>query len=166
MFRTHYMPAVKRSVKIAYSYSDTLRPVQVAYVDDKHKQFVRFCNALRCPLCAGQLDGNIHQKLARLYCVNDNNEYKVTWSPGKTDPDFELIMYTYTQYQYVVEYGSDWLNQVSTVINRYNMDAHPIHRAKTKQEVFRYAGRRLLFFRARMEEDVFLNKLKLYNVFS
>jgi hypothetical protein len=142
-----------------------VRSVQIQYVNDAHKQFVRFCNSLRCPLCNGQLDGGIHAKLARLYCVNDNNEYKVTWAPGKTNPDYELISYTYPQYQYVIEYGSDWVGNTNTIINRYNMDAHPIHRAKTKVEVFR-CGSRLSFFRKRLEEDVFLNKLKLYNVFS
>jgi hypothetical protein len=164
---TTSMPAIKRSVKIAYSCSDSLRPVQVVYVDDKHKEFVKFCNTLRCPLCGGQLDGNIHKDLARLYCVNDNNEYKVTWSSGKPEPEYELITYTYSQYQYVIEYKTGFLNQVSaTIINRYNMDAHPIHRDKTKKEVFRYAGPKLSFFRARMEEDVFLKKLKTYQVFS
>jgi len=160
------MTAISRPTKIVYSYSSEARPVSIQYADDKHKQFVKFCNSLRCPLCDGQLDGNIHQKLARLYCVNDNNEYKVTWSPGNSDPDYELILYTYAQYQYVIEYGKDYINGFQTVINRYNMDAHPIHRAKTKQEVFKYVGRRLLFFRKRMEEDVFLRKLKTYNIFS
>lgn len=142
-----------------------VRPVQIQYVDDQHKQFVAFCNALRCPLCNGQLDGNIHHKQAQLYCVNDNNEYKVTWSPGKSIPDFELISYTYPQYMYVIEYGTDWLHQIYTVINRYNMDAHPMHRAKTKVQVFKCASR-LQFFRKRLDEEDFLNKLKLYNVFS
>ena len=145
-----------------------VRPVQIQYLDDKHKEFVKFCNSLRCPLCGGQLDGLINAKNARLYCVNDNNEYKVHWVPGKSIPDYELIMYTYTQYQYAIEYGKDWITSspvTVTIINRYNMDAHPVHRAKTRKEVFRCAAR-ITFFRKRMEENVFLNKLKTYQVFS
>jgi len=142
-----------------------VRPLQIRYVDEGHKAFVRYCNTLRCPLCGGQLDGNIHHKKARLYCVNDNDEYKVSWSPGQFEPDYELISYTYPQYQYVIEYGADYYSKKQTVINRYNMDAHPIHRAKTKVEVFK-CNSRISFFRKRLEEDVFLNKLKLYNVFS
>lgn len=139
--------------------------LQVAQREQPSAEWKAFCNALRCPLCGGQLDGNVHPKKARLYCVNDNNEYKITWTSGKPEPDYELIRYVYTQYEYVIEYDTDWLGNRFTVVNRYNMDAHPIHRAKTKVEVFK-CGTRILFFRKRLDENVFLNKLKLYNVFS
>lgn len=159
------MTSIAKSTKVSYEPSISLRPVQITYINNQHKEFVKFCNNLRCPLCNGQLDGNIHAKLARLYCVNDNSEYKTTWSPNKIEPDFELIIYTHAQYQYIIEYGTDWLNNKQTIINRYNMDAHPSHRHKTKKEVFKYSGR-LLIFRKRMEEEIFLEKLKTYNLFS
>lgn len=142
-----------------------MRPVQIQYDNPSHKQFVRFCNTLRCPLCGSQLDGNIHAKKAQLYCVSDNNEYKATWLPGKTEPEYELITFNYPQYQYVIEYGKDYWNNNQTIINRYNLDVIPFHRASTRKEMFKATGR-FLFFRSRMEENVFLKKLKLYNVFS
>lgn len=145
MFRTHFM-----------------RPLAILYIDDKHKEFVKFCNSLRCPLCSAQLDGAIHKKKANLYCVNDNNEYKTIYVPDVPEPTYELITYTYTQYQYVIEYCG---NPSLTIINRYNMDASPLYRNSTKQEVFKCNGR-LTFFRKRLEENVFLNKLKTYQVFS
>ena len=129
------------------------------------KEFVKFCNSLRCPLCNSQLDGAIFHKLARLYCVLDNNEYKVIWKPNETIPDNEVITYTYSQYQYVIEYGGDFYTDPRTIITRYNMDAAPQYRKSTAKEVFRCSGR-VTFFRKRLEEDIFLNKLKTYQVFS
>jgi len=139
---------------------------QILYVNDKHKEFVKFCNSLRCPLCGGQLDGLINHKKANLYCVNDNDEYKANWLPDASAPDFERIVYTYSQYQYIIEYDSDYYGgNFTTTINRYNMDAAPMYRKSTAKEVFQCNGR-ITFFRKRLEEDVFLNKLKTYQVFS
>jgi len=140
-------------------------PIQIQYDNPQHKEFIKFCNTLRCPLCGSQLDGNLHAKRAQLYCVSDNAEYKVRWLPGQIEPDYEMIMFTYTQYQYEVTYGKDYWGNPITVINRYNMDASPTHRLSTKKEVFKVDSR-VLFFRSRMEEEVFLKKLKLYNLFS
>jgi hypothetical protein len=158
--------AISRSIKVAYSYSSNPRPVQVVYANEQHKDFVKFCNTLRCPLCGSQLDGNIHAKKAQLYCVLNNDEYKIHWIPGDTAPDFELINFYYTQYQYTITAVHNKFGQFDTVIYRYNMDAHPNQRFKTQKKVFEFTGDRLLFFRCRMNEDVFLKKLKLYNVFS
>ncbi len=142
------------------------RPVQIQYVDDKHKEFVRFCNTLRCPLCGSQLDGPIHQKKAELYCVGNNDEYIARWFPDQSEPDMETIKYWYPQYQYVIGVRRIGPGSFNTVINRYNLDVLPMHRASTRKEVFSFQGQRIPFFRSRMEEDVFLKKLKTYNVFS
>ncbi len=143
-----------------------VRPVQIQYVNDQHKEFVRFCNTLRCPLCGSQLDGNIHPKKARLYCVGNNEEYKVHYLPGDPEPDTETLEFWYSQYSYKISTMRNSFGQFETYIDRYNMDAHPLQRSKTRKRVFSYKGDRLLFFRSRMEEDVFLKKLKTYNVFS
>lgn len=139
---------------------------RIAYIvyDEEHRAFIRFCNSLRCPLCDGQLDGNVQKKYARLHCVNNNEEYICELEPNK---DFEVEQFTfwYPQYQYTVCIGKRNEYYLSTV-DRYNMDAAPIHRIRTKKEIFRYIGDKLLFFRSRMEEDQFLKKLKIYNTFS
>lgn len=139
---------------------------QVKYVDDKHKEFVRFCNSLRCPLCGMQLDGNIHPKKAELYCVGNNDEYKCRWFPDQKEPEMESIKYWYPQYEYVIQITRQGPSTYNTIINRYNLDTLPIYRASTRKEVFSYSGPRVLFFRRRMEEELFLKKLKTYNVFS
>jgi len=53
-----------------------------------------------------------------------------------------------------------------TQINRYDRDVIPYYKLSTRKELFNFTGDRLLFFRKRMEEKEFLDKLKLYNVFS
>lgn len=129
------------------------------------KTFKKFCDSLRCPLCGSQLDGNINPKGAKLYCCLNNLEYKCELSPGFNIPQYELISYWYTQYQYeiICSYHS-FDNSYHTLIYRLNLDDLPQFRRREK--IFEMNGSRLMFFRKRMEEKEFLNKLKLYNVFS
>lgn len=133
--------------------------------DEEHKAFIRFCNTLRCPLCNSQLDGNIQKKNADLYCVSNNEEY-ICMLSSYDDFDIEQFTFWYQQYQYTICVSKISEDRYLSTVDRYNMDASPQHRHRTKKEIFRYTGNKLLFFRTRMEEDVFLKKLKLYNIFS
>lgn len=139
---------------------------QVKYVNDTHKEFFKFCNSLRCPLCGMQLDGNITSKKADLYCVGNNDEYKCQWFPGQDEPETEHIQYWFSEFEYVIQATRQGPNMYKTVINRFNLNVIPRYRQSTRKEMFSLAGSRILFFRKRMEEEVFLTKLKLYNVFS
>lgn len=127
--------------------------------------FRKFINNLRCPLCQSQLDGNIHPKEARLYCVSNNDEYSGKWVPDSEVPIFEVIKYYYNQYEYnIVVHKS--VTQFTTTIDRYNSDVLHIYKNSTRKRIFDFTGDRILFFKKRMEENVFLEKLKLYSVFS
>jgi hypothetical protein len=136
-------------------------PVQTA----KHREFVKFCNSLRCPLCQSQLDGSIFSVQANLYCVVNNQEYVCSWIPNEKDPQKEIIRYWYPQYEYeiVIHKINDKFN---TSINRYNRDVTALHKNSTRKVMFNFSGSRILFFRKRMEEQDFLNKLNTYNIFS
>lgn len=139
--------------------------VAAAYVNEKHKEFAKFCNSLRCPLCGAQLDGLINRYKSDLYCVNDNREYKVTYQSGIDDPIDEQITYWYTQYEYIVR-AQRWNNAFITTITRYNSEMVGYHKTNSAKVVFKYNGDRIPFFRKRMDEDVFLEKLKTYQLFS
>jgi hypothetical protein len=139
---------------------------QVATLPKPDKQFKDYCNSLRCPLCNGQLDGNINPKEARLYCVNNSEEYKVIVRPNLHSFYIEIITYWYSQFQYEINIYYIKEGMFQTSIARFNMDASPRQRYKTMVTVFNHVGSKINFFRQRMEEDVFLKKLKLYNVFS
>jgi hypothetical protein len=134
-------------------------------MSEKKKEFLKFCNTLRCPLCNGQLDGNVHEKEAKLYCVNDNSEYKCTWRPGETDPFYEKITYYYSQYKYEVISQKAGSSTFDVKVDRLTTGYTSMHLEASRKRVFDHYGDRLLFFRDRMEENVFLKKLKLYNIF-
>jgi len=140
--------------------------LQVAELPKPSQAFKQFCNSLRCPLCDGQLDGNIHPKKAKLYCCNNNAEYGCTWLPGSPVPEFEQLVYWYPQYEYRISSRKTGFNTVESYIDRYNLDVIPFYRASTRKRVFDYSGPRVIFFNKRMEEKVFLKKLKTYNVFN
>jgi hypothetical protein len=131
----------------------------------KDKEFIKFCNSLRCPLCGSQLDGNIHPKKAALYCATNNDEYVADWSANSTVPTQERINYYYGDYQYEIltVQGTD---NYHTVIYKINLSLNKILRYAERKKIFEMVGPRLIFFRKRMEEKEFLNKIKLYNVFS
>jgi len=131
-----------------------------------NKDFIKFCNNLRCPLCDSQLDGNISTDQAELYCVSNNGEYRCHVHINYNEPFFELIRYWYPQYEYTIQnhlLASGW----TTIIDRYNSDYSLYHKDKSRVRLFEiHGGPKILFFRKRMEEDVFLKKLKTYQTFS
>lgn len=129
------------------------------------REFRKFVNSLRCPLCNSQLDGNLHPKEAKLYCISNNDEYHGKWVPESDTPTFETIKYYYNQYQYDINVIKI-MDQFKTSIDRYNLDVVPFYRNTTRKRIFDFTGDRILFFRKRMEEDLFLKKVKTYNVFS
>jgi hypothetical protein len=130
----------------------------------KDKEFIKFCNSLRCPLCKSQLDGNIHPKAATLYCSVNNEEYKVQYFPESNIPTHEEINYYYGQFRYEIVIHKFSVNEFKTVVNKIDLDIRKHLQSRVK--IFEMFGARLMFFRKRMEEHTFLDKLKLYNVFS
>lgn len=161
-----FMPA--RTTKVAYSYPPLLRPVNIVYtyVDEEHKKFKKFCDTLRCPLCGSQLDGNVHHKEAKLYCVNNNDEYRCFWYPDQIEPAYECLKFWYYPYEYEITTSLSTSLDFHTNICKYDMDVNPIHKSSTRIELFKYQGPRILAFRRRMEEEQFLKKLKTIKVFS
>jgi hypothetical protein len=127
--------------------------------------FKKFINSLRCPLCQSQLDGSAHCKEARLYCVANNDEYKVTWKPDTLGPENELITHYYGQYKYIISITRFEENYV-TSIDRFNNDFSIKYINSSRKNMFKYTGDRINFFRQKIDEQSFLNKLKLYSVFS
>ncbi len=175
----HLLPSIM-SVRPVTIYSPqplSRRDIGIAYMDEDHKQFKRFCNTLRCPLCSCQLDGPIYKSQAELYCVTNNAkymcqwftsnaEYVCRWTPNRDEPQMECLKFWYYPYEYVISVQHQTTGNFLTVVNRYDMDVVPIHKASTRVELFSHKGCRLLAFRRRMGEAEFLKKLKTYTVFS
>jgi hypothetical protein len=135
---------------------------------DSLKEFKRFLNSLRCPLCNSQLDGNITLREASLYCVGNNDEYRGKWTPNSIFAQTETIKYYYSDFEYDItinQIGNQIGNQFVTRVIRYNADVSIKYKNSTRKELFEYTGAKLGFFRKRMDQDVFLKKLKTYQVF-
>lgn len=140
--------------------------LEVATLPKPSQEFKAFCNTLRCPLCGAQLDGNVHPKEARLYCARDNREYKGTWMPGETFPKSEMLMFWYPVHEYEIHSSTSTGHLFNTEIRRYNTGVNPVYRNSSLKVMLQITGPRMLFFRQRMEEELFLKKLKTYQVFS
>lgn len=139
--------------------------ILMAYKEtDEYKTFKQFANALRCPLCNSQLDGNIH-RTAHLYCIFNNKEYVCIWQPNKEYPNVETITFWYPQYQYVVSIHQNNTGTFTSFIDRYNIDANERFRASTRVRLF-FVNDRLMAFHKRIEEEEFLKKVQIYKVFS
>lgn len=131
-------------------------------------EFKKFVNSLRCPICGSQLDGNIHPKEARLYCVSNNEEYRVKCSPNQNFPINESITIKYDQYEYVFStslhvWGGDlYVNRVE----RYDVDVQPRYKNSTRKLLLDYTGEKLNLFSKGLSEKELLKKITTYNLFS
>lgn len=155
-----------RPITIYSSQPLAKRNIGIVYVDDAYKQFKKFCDNLRCPLCGAQLDGNIHNKKADLYCASNNKEYKGIWFPNEEEPSYEFFKFWYYPYEYEIAYRQISSGNFHMLVDRYDMDTSQIHKNSTRVELFSHTGPRILAFRQRMEEGQFLKKLKTVKVFS
>ena len=130
------------------------------------KEFVKFCNSLRCPLCGSQLDGNIHPNQALLYCVEDNTEYRCWCHHNEPYPHTETLLYRFPTYEYEVNIYWDGSDVFNTVITRYNSDVAKRYRDSTRMLMLDYKGSRIFLLPKKLDEKAFLKKLKLYITFS
>jgi len=132
----------------------------------QYKEFVNYCNKLRCPLCKSQLDGVIKYDFADLYCVSNNQEYMCILSSPDDDFDVEQFIYWYPQYQYTICVANLNNGQYRTTVDRYSLDYVPRLRVQSKKEIFRHVGGQIPFFRSKKSEEELLKKLKIYTIFS
>lgn len=139
---------------------------QVAQLPKPSKDFKAFCDRLRCPLCEGQLDGNIHPELARLYCCNDNAEYRANYYPHSQVPFLELVVHRFAHHEYWIHITKVDYDLYDTEVERFDTEIQPIYKLSTRKLLFHYEGARLPFFSKRMDEPTLLKKLKTYLVFS
>jgi hypothetical protein len=130
-------------------------------------EFKKFCNSLRCPLCGSQLDGNLNEMQSSLYCAQ-NDEYAAIYVPRVSAPVVESIIFSYSQYEYkiYIELSTEEDIHYDITITRFNMDVHPSKRSQTAKIIIEFKSKYNTFFHKRMDEDVFLKKLKTIITFS
>ena len=96
-----------------------ITPDQLSRMKELEKEFIKFCNTLRCPLCSAQLDGGVSAKAANLYCRANPDEYKVNYF--KNDPIFYKrtvrINFNATQYEILTYHDGQIPNTKTLFLN-------------------------------------------------
>jgi hypothetical protein len=129
------------------------------------KDVKRFFNNLRCPLCNGQLDGNIHINASNLYCINNQNEYIINILPFQNYPIYESITHSYLHYEYNIVINMVGNGVFNTKINRYDLTYTKFSRNKSKLCLLD-VNVRIDIFRSKISEEDLLEKIGVYNTFS
>lgn len=131
----------------------------------QNKAFTKFVNDLRCPLCNSQLDGNVNQYKADLFCVSIPEEYKVYYKPNETLPDFEKIVYYFDSTCY--EITSNRQGEIfDTFIFKVDLTLNLKYRTQMAEKLLELHSSRINYFSSYMTEKQFLKKLKYYVTFS
>lgn len=139
------------------------------------KEFLKFCNDLRCPICQSQLDGQIGKTEARLYCVANYDEYGCNY-----DIDHNLL---YERYQFIFDYRTEIYNIIQNKISlkdkpeaNYHLqifidngEIKPQYREKVRKILIdSYLEKPYLFNNRKREltKEQFLKKIQIYNILS
>jgi hypothetical protein len=142
--------------------------LNLAVLDDKGKEFKKFCNSLRCIRCGAQLDGNIHPSSANLYCCINNEEYKCTYIPNQSTPEYEQINIYYYPYRYMVEtksYREDGEKLFITEVSKINLELRLIYQHSERDILFTVNARFISLFKKQLSKEEFLNQLRIYLMF-
>lgn len=70
-------------------------------ISEKDKQYNRFINSLRCPLCGAQLDGSVNPGRSELECRWSPDEYSCKYINYGTEPVEQTVRVTVNNMEYV-----------------------------------------------------------------
>jgi hypothetical protein len=133
-------------------------------MDDK--EFKKFCNDLRCPLCGSQLDGNLNFKRADLYCVSDNQEFAISYFPEENCTNWKTFRLKFfpNEYLFEIRFSRDGAFKYSSV-RCINMELRP-GIAYNEAKRLLSADADISHLATIKDEKELIGKLKLYNTFS
>jgi hypothetical protein len=124
------------------------------------KEMLVFANALRCPICHAQLDGEVNGKRCALYCVSDPNEYTVEYNQQRelSHCSFRL---SYDQRSYLITcaYPKDGLFHVGVWLSDLSLSL--AYRERQKKNVLSYVGP-IPNLDFPIKEEELLSELRLY----
>lgn len=131
----------------------------------KQKELIAYVNTKRCTVCGSQLDGPVYAKEARLYCVENQQHYICKYVYN----DFKLVNckaeYVFHVFGYEVISNLLDTNQYRNSISKLDMNLIERYRYRDKVLLLSFEGA-LLRFPKDLTEEEFVQKLKLYTVFS
>lgn len=125
--------------------------------DPYRRQFIKFINTLRCPICQAGLDGSISDE-ANIYCRFNPDEYHAQYKQGTFIPVRDSICFEDWKIDHQQLSGNKYKTTVWYMLESgFSLPQHKF--------VLEYEGE-MLFSATSFNEDEFLNKMELYDVFS
>ncbi len=140
---------------------------QLKRMKELEREFVKFCNTLRCPLCSAQLDGGVTATSANLYCRATTQEYTVKYFRASPTPSERVARLNFDAVQYEIatyHEGGDskfqnYIYKLDLSIKREDL------RQKSKVLAFQLEGP-CVPLKMETEEKIFLDKIKTFIIFS
>ncbi len=140
---------------------------QLARMKELEREFVKFCNTLRCPLCSAQLDGGVSATSANLYCRANPEEYKANYF--KNDPVFykRVARLNFNAIQYrITTYHDSPDSKYKNYISKLDLSiAREDLREKAAVKMFEMEGS-CLPLKFETNEKIFLEKVRTFIIFS
>lgn len=132
------------------------------------KELTKFCNALHCVVCGGQLDGPVNYEYAELYCVYDNKHFTCKYSAGQTQPDWTNAIYNFPDHAVGYQVTTSKQNDKTFSSWIYKLDLNLIERFRFRDRrcVLSLSKGSMIKFPKGLSFADFEQKIKVYTVFS
>ena len=165
------MPKKRLNLQFRPSYISRPLPAaetveQVLIQKAQYKEMFAKVNAEQCPVCFGQLDGEVYFSHANVYCcANGEEEYKVFYRYGVEYPVYTRTTIYLGCYGYEVD--SEWMtdDDFNNVICRFNLNLNFRESDDIKEKLLDFIGERFVFD-ADSDEKSLMNKINLYRTLS
>lgn len=135
-------------------------------MSDEARDYKKFINALRCPICKAQLDGNIHLMRSELECRGNPLEYRCYFSNKQTEPYLEVLSIYYDDFQYEMKIRPQGNHRYESIIDRYDLSFLPDKKHLSIVRLYRVPANLSELFTKRPSQKDLLKKMKMYNLFS
>lgn len=137
------------------------KPSVIVPDDPLRKEFIKFINTLRCPICKSNLDGSVGE-ITNIYCRLDPDEYNAQYQQGTKTLLMDSIKCN--------DWKNDWkIDHQRLENNKYKTTVWILIEAgfslPQHKFVMEHEGE-ILFSASDFNEESFFKKMELYDVFS
>lgn len=131
----------------------------------QQKELEKFVNQKRCSVCGSQLDGPVYAAKAELYCVAYNSHYKCTYLFDNKLPKSSLATYAFDQNAYEIYSRLKDIDKYYIEVYKIDLNLIPKFQQRDKKKIMDCESA-IFKFQKNISEEDFLQKIKLYTVFS
>jgi hypothetical protein len=135
-------------------------------MSDDARDYKKFINTLRCPLCKAQLDGSVHPSRSILECRANPAEYSCIYQNKQKKPASETVTLYYSDYYYEMLVAPQADGQYVSIIDRYDLSFDKDKIRKSKLRLYKIPANMIALYAKYPTQEELLKKLKMYNLFS